>query len=108
MSCAGDVITLSDYDMDDVEPVFHEQKLFCVNGQMVIDRECQEHPIHCYARNIARKFYNPELSHKDEKKEYGISRTDIVTINIEGTEKEIERVRKNLKNTCAKCTHRSK
>ena len=102
MICAGDVIVLD----EDVTPVFHEHKLFCVNGQMVIDRECPEHPIHCYARNIARKFYNPVFSHQDEEKEYGISRTDTVTINIEGTEKEIERVKKNLKNLCAKCKNR--
>lgn len=64
-------------DTDNIEPVYHEQKLFCVNNQMVIDCECQEHPIRCCARNIARKFYNPEFPHQDDKKkEYGISRTD--------------------------------
>lgn len=93
-------------DTDNVEPVYHEQKLFCVNNQMVIDCECPEHPIRCYARNIARKFYNPEFSHQDDKKEYGISRTDIVTINIKGTEKEVEGVRKNLKKLCEKCKER--
>lgn len=55
-------------DTDNIEPVYHEQKLFYVNNQMVIDCECQEHPIRCYARNIVRKFYNPEFSHQDDKK----------------------------------------
>jgi len=90
-------------EMENVEPVYHEHKLFCVNGQMVIDRECQADTIHCYAHNIARKFYNPVFSYQDDKKEYGISRTDIATINIEGTEKAIENVKTNLKKSCAKC-----
>jgi len=90
-------------EKENTPTVYHEQKLFCVNGQMVIDRECQEHPLYCYARNIARKFYKPTFSYTDEETVYGISRTDIITINIDGTEKEITRVKNNLKKLCAQC-----
>lgn len=93
-------------DTEDTKPVFHDYKLFCVNGQMVIDKECPVHPLYCYARNVARKFYAPQFSHKDEEIEVGISRTDIVTIDIQGTEKAIERVKNNLKNVCAKCKNK--
>ena len=106
MSETSNIIDQLFEEMENVEPVYHEHKLFCVNDQMVIDCECQASPFHCYARNVARKFYNPVFSHQDEKLEYGISRTDIVTITIEGTEKEIKGVKKNLQNICAKCKNR--
>lgn len=109
MSETGNMIDQLFDEMENVEqPVYHEHKLFCVNEQMVIDCECQEHPIHCYARNVARKFYHPDFSHQDEQKDYGISRTDVVSINIDGTEKEVARVKNNLRSLCTKCRNRSK
>lgn len=93
----------------EVETVYHECKTINVNGQNIIDKECEARPTGCLARNVARKLgYKPTSSHKDTKTEYGISRTDIVTIKFNGTEKQIEQIRKKLRTICAKCTHNQK
>jgi hypothetical protein len=88
------------------KPVCHDHKFICVNKQAVIDLDCETHPSRCYAMKIALRYYHPEYTTQDETRDYGISRTDVLTINVEGTEKKVEGVKNNLKRLCENCKNR--